>query len=68
MTKPSPIILPYRGEYAPNGVSPKISAKAFIAPGASVIGDVEIGEDSGVWFGCVVIYASEAEPISRTAQ
>jgi gamma-carbonic anhydrase len=49
-----PYILPYRGEYAPEGVSPTISPKAFIAPGAAVIGDVHIGEDSGIWFGCVV--------------
>jgi carbonic anhydrase/acetyltransferase-like protein (isoleucine patch superfamily) len=49
-----PYILPYRGEYHPNGVTPRISPKAFIAPGAAVIGDVEIGEDSGVWFGCVI--------------
>jgi carbonic anhydrase/acetyltransferase-like protein (isoleucine patch superfamily) len=48
------IILPYRGEYAPGGVSPIISPKAFIAPGVPVIGDVEIGEDTGVWFGCVI--------------
>ncbi len=27
---------------------------AFIAPNAAVIGDVEIGPDSGVWFGCVI--------------
>jgi carbonic anhydrase/acetyltransferase-like protein (isoleucine patch superfamily) len=53
-TMTQPTILPYKGEYAPNGVSPKISDKAFIAPGAAVIGDVEIGEDSGVWFGCVI--------------
>jgi len=49
-----PLILPYRGEYAPGGVMPTISPKAFIAPGAAVIGDVHIGEDSGVWFGCVI--------------
>lgn len=54
MNNPSSIILPYRGEYAPNGVLPRISSKAFVAAGAAVIGDVEIGEDSGVWFGCVV--------------
>ncbi len=52
--KLSPLIIPYRGEYAPHGISPRISEKAFIAPGASIIGDVEIGEDSGIWFGCVV--------------
>lgn len=49
----TPIILPYKGEYAPSGVSPKIHPKAFIAPGAAIIGDVEIGEDSALWFGCV---------------
>jgi carbonic anhydrase/acetyltransferase-like protein (isoleucine patch superfamily) len=49
-----PYILPYRGDYYPDGVSPKISPKAFIAPGAAVVGDVEIGDDTGVWFGCVI--------------
>ncbi len=49
-----PLILPYKGEYAPDGVSPTISPKAFIAPNAAIIGDVHIGEDSGVWFGCVI--------------
>ena len=43
-----PIILPYRG------VMPKIHPTAFVAPGAVVIGDVEIGAESSVWFGCVV--------------
>ena len=49
----NPIILPYRGEFAPDGTSPTISPRAFIAPGAAVIGDVEIGADSALWFGCV---------------
>lgn len=49
-----PYILPYRGEYNPKGILPTISPKAFIAPGAAIIGDVEIGEDTGVWFGCVI--------------
>lgn len=43
-----PIILPYRG------IMPKIDPTAYIAPGAVVIGDVEIGADSSIWFGCVV--------------
>lgn len=43
-----PIILPY------NGIYPKIAPTAFIAPGAVVIGDVEIGEETNVWFGCVI--------------
>jgi len=33
---------------------PKVHASAFIADSAIVIGDVEIGEDSSVWFGSVV--------------
>ncbi len=50
----SPYIITYRGEYHPDGVSPVISDKAFIAPGAAIIGDVHIGADTGVWFGCVI--------------
>lgn len=49
-----PYILPYRGEYHPGGIKPTISPFAFIAPGAAVIGDVEIGPDTGVWFGCTI--------------
>jgi len=33
---------------------PKLAKNAWIAQGASVIGNVEMGEDSAVWFGCVV--------------
>lgn len=33
---------------------PKIHAKAFVAPGAVICGDVEIGEDASVWYGCVL--------------
>ncbi len=47
-------ILPYRGEFAPETVRPKLSAHAFIAEGAAIIGDVEVGADSGIWYGCVV--------------
>jgi carbonic anhydrase/acetyltransferase-like protein (isoleucine patch superfamily) len=43
-----PLILPYKG------VLPRISEKAFVAPSASIIGDVEIGAGSGIWFNCVV--------------
>lgn len=34
--------------------TPQLQENAWIAPGASVIGRVEMGEDSAVWFGCVV--------------
>ena len=50
----SPLILPYKGEYHPNGIFPTISSKAFVAPGAVVIGDVQIGAESGIWFGVVI--------------
>lgn len=33
-----------------DGVTPQIHESAFIAPGAVVIGDVTIGEETGVWF------------------
>jgi carbonic anhydrase/acetyltransferase-like protein (isoleucine patch superfamily) len=33
---------------------PKIAPDAFIAPGAVIIGDVEIGSESNIWFGCVI--------------
>ena len=33
---------------------PKVDSAAFVASGAVVIGDVEIGPDSSVWYGCVL--------------
>ncbi len=36
------------------GVSPRCPANVYVADGAVVIGDVEIGEDSSVWFNTVV--------------
>ncbi len=36
------------------GKTPKIHPTAFIAPGAVIIGDVEIGAESNIWFGCVI--------------
>jgi len=48
VTTPSPLILPFDGK------RPILAPGAWIAPGAVVLGDVEIGEDSSVWFGSVV--------------
>ena len=42
------MFLPY------NGVSPACHPTVFIAEGAKVIGDVEIGEDSSVWFNTII--------------
>lgn len=33
---------------------PIVHAKAWIAPSADLIGDIEIGENSSVWFNCVL--------------
>jgi carbonic anhydrase/acetyltransferase-like protein (isoleucine patch superfamily) len=40
--------------YEYQGVKPKISTDVFIAKSADIIGDVEIGKDSSVWFGTVI--------------
>jgi len=36
------------------GIHPKVHETAYIADGAVIIGDVEIGEDASVWFGSVI--------------
>lgn len=36
------------------GKEPKIHEKAFIAPNATIIGDVEIEEGVNVWFGAII--------------
>ncbi|MEN2998941.1 MAG: gamma carbonic anhydrase family protein [Brevinematia bacterium] len=36
------------------GVSPRIHESVYISENVSVIGDVEIGEGSSVWFGAVI--------------
>jgi len=37
-----------------NGKSPKIHESVYISENVSIIGDVEIGENSSVWFGTVI--------------
>jgi carbonic anhydrase/acetyltransferase-like protein (isoleucine patch superfamily) len=36
------------------GKRPKIHPSAFVAPTAVLIGDVEVGEESSIWFGAVL--------------
>lgn len=40
--------MPYRG------VSPTVSADAFVAPNVSIIGDVHVGAETSLWFGAVL--------------
>jgi carbonic anhydrase/acetyltransferase-like protein (isoleucine patch superfamily) len=44
----SPLILPYRN------ILPRIHPTAFVAPGACIIGDVEIGAHANIWFNVVI--------------
>jgi len=37
-----------------NGIFPKIDPSCFITEGVYIIGDVEIGEGSSIWFGSVI--------------
>ncbi len=43
-----PYIIPF------NNIEPEIDRSAFIAPGVSIIGDVKVGADSNIWYGCVL--------------
>ncbi|HEU4409353.1 MAG TPA: gamma carbonic anhydrase family protein [Polyangiaceae bacterium] len=42
------LIIPFGGK------TPRVAPSAFVAENATLIGDVEIGEDASVWFGCVL--------------
>ena len=48
MNRPGVNIIPIHGK------TPKIHETAFIAPGCTIIGDVEIGEGSSIWYNCVL--------------
>jgi len=41
-------LFPFEGKW------PQVAPSAFVAPTAAVIGDVTIGEESGVWYHCVL--------------
>ncbi|MEO1220971.1 MAG: gamma carbonic anhydrase family protein [Pseudomonadota bacterium] len=48
MYRPGVNIIPIHGK------TPKIHDTAFVAPGSTIIGDVEIGAESSVWYNCVL--------------
>jgi carbonic anhydrase/acetyltransferase-like protein (isoleucine patch superfamily) len=35
-------------------VRPRMAASAWVAPGATLVGDVALEDDASVWFGCVL--------------
>lgn len=43
-----PVILPVKG------VMPEIPGSCFVAPNATIVGDVVMGEDCSIWFNAVV--------------
>ncbi|GBC59666.1 gamma carbonic anhydrase family protein [Desulfonema ishimotonii] len=47
------------------GKRPKIGKNVFIAPGAVIIGDVTIGDNSGIWYNSVVRGDSDSITIGK---
>src|ERR1700740_3339627 len=43
-----PVILPVKG------VSPQLGKNCFVAPNATIVGDVVMGDDCSIWFNAVV--------------
>jgi gamma-carbonic anhydrase len=41
-------LLPFSGRF------PRLHPSVYVAPSADLIGDVEVGEDASIWFGCVL--------------
>lgn len=40
--------------YEHNGIAPRLGARVYIAPNATVIGDCVLGDDASIWFGAVL--------------
>jgi gamma-carbonic anhydrase len=57
-------ILPFAGPHA--SAAPIIPASAFIAPGSRVIGAVTLGEETSIWYNCVL--RADVNPISIGAR
>lgn len=49
-------LLPFEGH------SPRLEESAWIAPGATVVGDVRLGERSSVWYGAIL--RGDTDPIT----
>lgn len=40
--------------YSLDGRNPRLGRNVFVAPNATVVGDVELGDDVSIWFGAVL--------------
>jgi carbonic anhydrase/acetyltransferase-like protein (isoleucine patch superfamily) len=54
--------------HAYRGVVPKVHPSAWIAESADVIGDVELGEESSVWFTTVIYISLAADYRAASAE
>jgi len=54
MQKPEGYVTPAHCIITLDGITPKVHPTAFIAPTAVLIGDVEVGPETNIWFGCVL--------------
>lgn len=48
VSRPGVTVVPIHGK------TPKIHDSAFVAPGCVLVGDIEIGADSSIWYNCVL--------------
>jgi carbonic anhydrase/acetyltransferase-like protein (isoleucine patch superfamily) len=51
--------------YQVDGRKPRVAADSYVAPGAVVIGDVDLGPQTSVWFGAVLRGDVERITLSR---
>ncbi|HEU5138360.1 MAG TPA: gamma carbonic anhydrase family protein [Bacillales bacterium] len=52
-------------KYSLNGKNPKVHSSTYIAPGAHIIGDVELQADTTVWFNAVLRGDNDKITISK---
>ena len=50
------------------GKTPRIDPTAFVAPGARLIGDIEIGPEASIWYNCVLRGDVNRDPDRRPHQ
>ncbi|HEV3310415.1 MAG TPA: gamma carbonic anhydrase family protein [Chloroflexota bacterium] len=53
----------HRNVHALGGYEPSVAASVFIAPTATIVGNVSVGEDSSVWFGATLRADHEEQAI-----
>jgi len=57
----------YMALYKLGGISPTMAPSAYVAPSASVIGNVFLADNSSVWFGAILRGDNEAISIGQSS-